>query len=55
MYFKNFPSLRYPISGQLEQIQDVLLRVGFSDKLIYFIKYPRGHDSGTSCPRGLWG
>ncbi len=33
MYFKNFPSLRYPISGQLEQIQDVLLRVGFSDKV----------------------
>ena len=33
MYFKNFPSLRYPSSGQLEEIQDVLLRVGFSSRV----------------------
>ena len=43
MYFKNFPSLQYPVSGQLEQIQDVLLRVGFSPKSkeesSTFIKY----------------
>jgi len=33
MYFKNFPKLQYPSSGQLEQIQDVLLRVGFSSQV----------------------
>ena len=33
MYFKNFPSLQYPSSGQLEEIQDILLRVGFSSKV----------------------
>tara|TARA_R100001443_G_scaffold87091_1_gene93653 strand:- start:344 stop:1234 length:891 start_codon:yes stop_codon:yes gene_type:complete len=33
MYFKNFPLLQYPTSGQLEQIQDILVRVGFSDRV----------------------
>jgi len=33
MYFKNFPSLQYPSSGQLEEVQDILLRVGFSSKV----------------------
>ena len=32
MYFKNFPKFQYPSSGQLEQIQDILLRVGFSPR-----------------------
>ena len=31
MYFKNFPLLQYPTAGQLEQIQDILVRVGFSN------------------------
>ena len=31
MYFRNFPTLQYPSSGQIEEIQDILLRVGFSD------------------------
>ena len=33
MYFKKFPSLQYPSSGQLEEVQDILLRVGFSSKV----------------------
>ena len=33
MYFKNFPKLQYPSSGQLEQIQDILIRVGFTSKI----------------------
>lgn len=32
MYFRNFPSLQYPkADGQLEIIQDILVRVGFVD------------------------
>jgi hypothetical protein len=31
MYFRNFPTLQYPSAGQIEEIQDILLRVGFSD------------------------
>ena len=50
MYFRNFPLLQYPISdGQLQTIQDIITRVGFSDKVKNeaetFIKYdvPEGH------------
>ena len=50
MYFRNFPLLQYPIEGgQLEIIQDILVRVGFTDKVKdaaeTFIKYdiPEGH------------
>jgi len=43
MYFKNFPKLQYPSSGQIEQVQDILLRVGFSTRIKEeagtFIKY----------------
>jgi len=32
MYFKNFPSILYPLeSGQLDQIKDIITRVGFSE------------------------
>lgn len=44
MYFSKFPTFNYPITGgQVEQIQDILLRVGFTDKVKdetgTFIKY----------------
>ena len=50
MYFKNFPLIRYPNgNGQLELIQDILVRVGFTDQTKLesetFIRYdvPEGH------------
>lgn len=50
MYFKNFPFIRYPNgNGQLELIQDILVRVGFTDQTKSesetFIRYdvPEGH------------
>tara|TARA_S200002703_G_scaffold24501_2_gene21298 strand:+ start:457 stop:1347 length:891 start_codon:yes stop_codon:yes gene_type:complete len=50
MYFKNFPLIRYPNgNGQLELIQDILVRVGFTDQTKSesetFIRYdvPEGH------------
>jgi hypothetical protein len=34
MYFKNFPTIQYPIpNGQLEEAKDILLRVGFTDRV----------------------
>lgn len=50
MYFRNFPLLQYPISdGQLKTIQDIIIRVGFTDKIKNeaetFIRYdvPEGY------------
>lgn len=32
MYFKNFPSILYPLeSGQVEQVKDIITRIGFSE------------------------